>query len=427
MAKITNAMLLRYGINLFWSFTLLNEKLKYSKFCFDYMFYVLLKRYGLQIIKIEYSNKIFIIYVICLLNKKYILMFYLLDFKWSNYLFLRHKLGFFFNMSLLKLSKEYFSISLVELFLIKIFLSCTLKLHKQDYWKNLADLNVSNFKKVGLVKINFNKIIGNKELLFKKINSKFKFIQHWKFKLKKLFPIRFNLSSVFILYSKKSKYFFDSKLKVNKNSYLIKENFVSTYSFKFLFTKLFLLKKLRLKMYRGFLIFKILSLKLRSIISMYYKFYPLIQISNFIYSSLTYKINNINIFEFKRLKLWHKGDFFLIFISFMFFTGIYLLIYLSLFIKKINKKMHYKYVFSYLGLIKKLFLKQLIPLLGFKFKIMGRLGGSLRKKCILYKIGRINLFSLNCKINYTNELIVTKYGVMGLKLWLCDLNDFNKL
>jgi len=68
-------------------------------------------------------------------------------------------------------------------------------------------------------------------------------------------------------------------------------------------------------------------------------------------------------------------------------------------------------------MFKIIFYKQTIPLIGFKFKIAGRLGGRLRKSCFIYVLGSIKKSSFTISANYTCDTALSQYGVFSLKCW----------
>lgn len=55
---------------------------------------------------------------------------------------------------------------------------------------------------------------------------------------------------------------------------------------------------------------------------------------------------------------------------------------------------------------------------GIKIQIAGRLSGIEKAKTEWYRNGKIPLNTLTAKIDYTQKTIATKYGSIGLKLWL---------
>jgi len=63
-------------------------------------------------------------------------------------------------------------------------------------------------------------------------------------------------------------------------------------------------------------------------------------------------------------------------------------------------------------------LKKLPNCLGLKIKYKGRINGSQRKKQKKFIIGRVPLSTLQLKIDYAQQHAFTKYGVIGIKVWL---------
>ena len=59
-----------------------------------------------------------------------------------------------------------------------------------------------------------------------------------------------------------------------------------------------------------------------------------------------------------------------------------------------------------------------IKLKGIKIQIKGRLNGQDRKQKISFNIGCLSLQDLNTFVDYSENKILTRYGVLGLKIWI---------
>ena len=59
---------------------------------------------------------------------------------------------------------------------------------------------------------------------------------------------------------------------------------------------------------------------------------------------------------------------------------------------------------------------------GIAIKISGRIKGRARAKSMFIKEGKIALQSLNTKIDYGNSKVITKFGVVGIKVWIAIKN-----
>jgi ribosomal protein S3 len=57
-----------------------------------------------------------------------------------------------------------------------------------------------------------------------------------------------------------------------------------------------------------------------------------------------------------------------------------------------------------------------IKLKGIKIQIKGRLNGQDRKQKISFNIGCLSLQDLNTFVDYSENKILTRYGVLGLKI-----------
>ena len=107
---------------------------------------------------------------------------------------------------------------------------------------------------------------------------------------------------------------------------------------------------------------------------------------------------------------------FIILISFIFVKANILNTYIITILKKTKNKKHIKNLVSFFSGLKIIFEKQMIPLLGLKFRIAGRLDGKLRKASYHYKLGFLQLLSLNLTLDYSYDTLYTPYGSFSLKL-----------
>ena len=56
---------------------------------------------------------------------------------------------------------------------------------------------------------------------------------------------------------------------------------------------------------------------------------------------------------------------------------------------------------------------------GFKIKISGRLNGVEIARSEFVNGGRVPLQTLQADINYSFQKALTKYGIIGVKVWIC--------
>ena len=63
---------------------------------------------------------------------------------------------------------------------------------------------------------------------------------------------------------------------------------------------------------------------------------------------------------------------------------------------------------------------------GIKVMISGRLGGAEMARGEIYKEGRIPLHTLRADIDYANTTAKTTYGVVGVKVWICNGEVYGK-
>ena len=57
--------------------------------------------------------------------------------------------------------------------------------------------------------------------------------------------------------------------------------------------------------------------------------------------------------------------------------------------------------------------------LGVKIKIGGRLGGTDISRSEHFSEGRIPLQTLRSDVDYHHTTALTKYGILGIKVWIC--------
>ena len=275
------------------------------------------------------------------------------------------------------------------------------------------------WKKILLNKINMRKRYNIKLDLSKK-NKKIKTIR----KLFFVLLVKNILSKLFykILYNKYMKAFllhlcihsFYYQKQIKKGSFLQKKkiiHFSKKRKISFLLKKKFKLKKLN-----NLLKLKYLSLNGSNIINIYYK-----QSHKIIFLPALKKITCSSLpFYFKYIKSdLLKKKLYIITNSFVFLNGMLLNIYISDIIKKTKNKKHIKNLLIFFKLIEIFFEKQMIPFVGFKFFISGRLNGKLRKGSFGFKLGSLKLASFKTNVNYTYDVVHTQYGCFSLKLWLC--------
>jgi small subunit ribosomal protein S3 len=63
---------------------------------------------------------------------------------------------------------------------------------------------------------------------------------------------------------------------------------------------------------------------------------------------------------------------------------------------------------------------------GIKVQVSGRLGGAEMARSEMYKEGRIPLHTLRADIDYAKAEGLTKVGLIGLKVWICNGEVYGK-
>jgi small subunit ribosomal protein S3 len=56
---------------------------------------------------------------------------------------------------------------------------------------------------------------------------------------------------------------------------------------------------------------------------------------------------------------------------------------------------------------------------GFRIKVSGRLGGAEIARSESVNGGRVPLQTLQADISYSSQEALTKYGIIGVKVWIC--------
>jgi hypothetical protein len=131
-------------------------------------------------------------------------------------------------------------------------------------------------------------------------------------------------------------------------------------------------------------------------------------------------------FRFLRLSEYKKSGFNarLIIIAFAVFKASLLCTIVSDFIRKVAKKQHIGSLVSYSIFLTCLFNLQMVPLLGCKFQIKGKLSGKLRKSKYKFKVGKALLNTWALPVSFWMQSIYTKYGVFSIKFWLIKKDEF---
>lgn len=359
MSRVTNSVLLRYGINTFWSSWRLSLNSVNSSLQLNVFFSLFLRNYFFRVLKIQYTRVNILIYVFYLREDKFSFLYKYLNLNkiLINNLQKRKNYGFTINS---KGSSN--KVASIAFWLVNKVISL---LYTAFWWL----WRLSALKKK-LIYINFlvptNRLYrlalskSRKRIVCKKLVK-------WKTRKKKV---------------------------------------------KFITCK----KQVKLRLINHLIKYKTLGLTC-SILIFYYttrKYY-------IHFKSLTHKKQDIKLpflFNLKK-NLIAKQRLYVVLLSFMFLKSFVLNSYIAILIKEIKDKKHITVIKRLFESIKALFLQQFVPLLGIKFQIAGRLNGKLRKSRFGYNIGSIQLMSLSVFCDYSCDLAYTQYGSFSLKLWLC--------
>ena len=159
-------------------------------------------------------------------------------------------------------------------------------------------------------------------------------------------------------------------------------------------------------------------------------------LSNIVYSklSLDFKFNLQNIYLTKgwvQLPTTKgflqndelRGKFFTIFFSIKFFNAELLGHYLATLL--LSSKNHLKIFYSVIKFVELLFFNSIIVTKGLRIRLTGKINGKMRKSKHHYSLGNSSTQSLSQVCNYSLVNAFTKYGVLSLKTWLFQSNEYN--
>ena len=159
-------------------------------------------------------------------------------------------------------------------------------------------------------------------------------------------------------------------------------------------------------------------------------------LSNIVYSklrlSVTFNLQNIYLTKgwlqlpttkgfLQNHELRHK--FFTIFFSIKFFNAELLGHYLANLL--LSSKNHLKIFYSVIKFVELLFFNDIIVTKGLRIRLTGKINGKMRKSKHHYSLGNSSTQSLSQLCNYSLVNSHTKYGVLSLKTWIFQSNEYN--
>ena len=175
--------------------------------------------------------------------------------------------------------------------------------------------------------------------------------------------------------------------------------------------------KLKIKKITGLIKLKAFSLYISNLIKKYFFYFFYIKINHVLLQKgimFKYKLLNKNhldsILLFKTLVL-----------SIIYNNTIILGNYLTGIITM--AKNHKKTLSEFIFLLDSFYFTNIIKLVGLQLKLNGKLSGKMRTSKYKYKIGKVQLQSLNIKLNYHLGISYTKFGIIGVKVWLLNGNS----
>jgi len=118
-----------------------------------------------------------------------------------------------------------------------------------------------------------------------------------------------------------------------------------------------------------------------------------------------------------------RDKFFTIFFSIKFFNAELLGHYLATLL--LSSKNHLKIFYSVIKFVELLFFNSIIVTKGLRIRLTGKINGKMRKSKHHYSLGNSSTQSLSQVCNYSLVNVFTKYGVLSLKTWLFQSNEYN--
>lgn len=381
MTKKTNCVLMRAGQSLFWQYKKSNFFITFKFKTFLNFCHLQLKKLNIIFLNLDFYQNYIYIYVYILLSDKLLnkkLNFYQLK---ENYKIKKK------SLNNLKLKQLYLLTNKYNIYIKTISLKC-LMIKSFNQFKYLMQLYY--LKKIYLqlnlrFKTKLYDYIQTVTIFYIKLNNAKALCYNMYYSLNKLLNVRFsNLSlkkKFFLgLTSKQIKKYFKSIILKKQEIYF--ENMIfSVYDYKF-------------------------NIKLINILHNIY-----------INKILSYDLERKNNFILKgKRKRKEKKYSLLLFIFFLFrHTELITRVFGYMLLKT---KKHIKNISIFIKKIYKLYFNKIINFKGYKIAICGKLNGKMKRQKYKFKIGKIMLNSLHCRIDYFYLPLYTKYGVFSIKIWL---------
>lgn len=141
-----------------------------------------------------------------------------------------------------------------------------------------------------------------------------------------------------------------------------------------------------------------------------------------------YKINFINILSktpkgicIKKPRFDNLHAFYITLLATTYTNSLFLANFLALRLR--SSKNHRKILSKFIEVLESSFYSNYIKLVGVQIRVSGKLGGKMRKSKYHYKLGKVQLQTIQQNLNYSYVPSYTKFGVLSVKIWLLNANN----
>ena len=357
MTKKTNALILRYNVSTFWKNKCPNNKKGLKILRLENIIYKEVNKKKLEVFKINYKNK------------KYIQIL-VYNIGWFKKNIIKHVIKYYEKVLNLKAVISKFGLcDRYILYLLRGIGVRSIKLGSLS--------NILNSYRIVQQCIKKNRIKNIKK------NLNFWFGYSEKLKLFKLIEI-VNLS--FKVYN--------NQILRNKHKKLK--------------------KNIKLKKVNSIVKFKLFTTNIENLFFWLFKDIYMLDIQNILCKgglSINISLND----KFKK-KQNFREIFYIMFLSSNFRSSSILSKYIAIALKK--NKNHFKIIKEITNIVSYYFLRKIYTIKGMQIRVAGKLGGKMRRSKYHYKIGQVQLQTIQMSLSYSMAVSYTKYGILSVKVWL---------
>lgn len=174
-----------------------------------------------------------------------------------------------------------------------------------------------------------------------------------------------------------------------------------------------IIKSIKIKKVSGIVTYKLFAMSIENIIYRLLKNIYNICISNVL-------LFGGHIVDMRQSVKFAKANFRLVFYIIMLSSTYYdsrlLSDYIALSLK--SNKNHFKILKDFTEILSFYFLRNVLPIKGMQIRVTGKLGGKMRRSKYHYKVGKVEMQTLNNSLSYNLSLSFTKFGVLSVKVWV---------